>query len=77
MVNFHLIVILFIFLNRESRRKTPFAVSMKGTERDFGDPAMTVAVKQPAKSFIYLMNLIGKKFDSPAVETFKKRFDII
>ena len=50
---------------------------MKGTERDFGDPAMTVAVKQPAKSFIYLMNLIGKKFDSPAVETFKKRFDII
>ena len=50
---------------------------MKGTERNFGDPAMTVAVKQPAKSFIYLMNLIGKKFDSPAVETFKKRFDII
>ena len=46
---------------------------MKGIEREFGDPAMNVAVKQPAKSFIYLMNLIGKKFDSPAVETYKKR----
>lgn len=48
---------------------------MKGTERAFGDPAMTVAVKQPAKSFIYLMNLIGKKFHSPAVETFRKRYN--
>ena len=47
---------------------------MKGNEREFGDPAMTVAVKQPAKSYIYLMNLLGKKFDSPAVETYKKRF---
>lgn len=63
-----------IALNKESRRKTPFAISMKGNEREFGDPAMSVAVKQPQKSFIYLMHLIGKKFDSPAVQTFKKRF---
>lgn len=47
---------------------------MKGVEREFGDPAMSVAVKQPVKAYVYLMNLIGKKFESPAVETYKKRF---
>lgn len=63
-----------IALNKESRRKTPFVISMKGNEREFGDPALSVSVKQPAKAYIYLMNLIGKKYDSQAVETFKKRF---
>jgi len=63
-----------IALNTESKRKTPFVVSMKGDERLFGDPAMMVAVKQPPKAFIYLSHLIGKKFESPAVELYKKRF---
>jgi len=63
-----------IALNTESKRKTPFVVSMKGDERLFGDPAMMVAVKQPPKAFIYLSHLIGKKFESPAVEVYKKRF---
>ena len=63
-----------IALNIESKRKTPFVVSMKGDERLFGDPAMHVAVKQPPKAFIYLSHLIGKKFESPAVELYKKRF---
>jgi len=63
-----------IALNVESKRKTPLVVSMKGEDRLFGDPAMIVAVKQPAKAFIYLSHLIGKKFESPAVELYKKRF---
>jgi len=61
-------------LNKESRRKTSFVVSINGDERLFSDPAMAVAVKQPAKAFIYLSHLLGKKFESPAVELYKKRF---
>lgn len=63
-----------IALNKESRRKSPFIVSMKGNERDFGDQAMNVANKQPAKAFRYISHLLGKKFDSPAAKTFQKRF---
>jgi len=63
-----------IALNVESKRKTPFAVSMKGDERLFGASAMVTAVKQPAKAFIYLSHLLGKKFESPVVELYKKRF---
>jgi len=63
-----------IALNKESRRKTPFVVSINGNERLFSDPANVVAVKQPAKAYLYLTHLLGKKYDSPAVELYKKRF---
>jgi len=63
-----------IALNKESRRKTPFVVSINGNERLFSDPANVVAVKQPAKAYLYLTHLLGKKFDSPAVELYRKRF---
>ena len=35
----------FAFFFRESRRKTPVVVSMKGDERFFSDPAMSVVSK--------------------------------
>jgi len=63
-----------IALNVESKRKTPMVVSMKGDERLFSAPAMATSVKQPAKAFIYLTHLIGKKFESPAVDLYRKRF---
>jgi len=63
-----------IALNIESKRKTPFVVSMNGDERLFGDPAMNVAIKKPSKAYIYLTHIIGKKYDSSAVEQYKKRF---
>jgi len=63
-----------IALNMESKRKTPFVVSMNGDERLFGDPAMNVAIKKPSKAYIYLTHIIGKKYDSAAVEQYKKRF---
>jgi len=63
-----------IALNVESKRKTPFVVSMKGDERLFAAPAMAASVKHPANAFIYLSHLLGKKFESPAVELYRKRF---
>lgn len=63
-----------IALNKQSKRKTPFALSMKGNEREFGDPAYGVAIKQPNKAYLYLNHLLGKKFNSEAVKVYQKRF---
>lgn len=41
-----------VLFSRESRRKTPFVVSMNGNEREFGDPAMVVVSR---KSYIFPM----------------------
>ncbi|XP_002162294.2 hypoxia up-regulated protein 1 isoform X1 [Hydra vulgaris] len=63
-----------IALNKESRRKTPFVVSIKNDERLFSDPAMAVSVKHPENAYLYLMHILGKKYDSLAVQTYMKRF---
>lgn len=63
-----------IALNQESRRKTPAAVSLKDNERLFSDGAMTVAVKYPKNSYIYLQDVLGKKMSNPLVQQYKKRF---
>lgn len=63
-----------IALNRESQRKTPVVVSFREGERIFGDPALTIGVRFPEKTFMYLMDIIGKTIDNPLVELYKKRF---
>ncbi|GFU61410.1 hypoxia up-regulated protein 1 [Trichonephila clavipes] len=63
-----------IALNRESQRKTPVVVSFRDGERIFGDPALTIGVRFPEKTFMYLMDIIGKTIDNPVVELYKKRF---
>ncbi|GFU52564.1 hypoxia up-regulated protein 1 [Nephila pilipes] len=63
-----------IALNRESQRKTPVVVSFREGERIFSDPALTIGVRFPEKTFMYLMDIIGKKIDNPLVELYKKRF---
>ncbi|KAJ7333152.1 Hypoxia up-regulated protein 1, partial [Desmophyllum pertusum] len=55
-----------IVLNTESRRKTPVAVSLKDNERLFSDGALTMSVKYPKKSYIYVQNVLGEKFSKPA-----------
>ncbi|XP_065846137.1 hypoxia up-regulated protein 1-like isoform X2 [Oscarella lobularis] len=63
-----------IVLNKESQRKTANVVSLKGNERLFAGPAQTASVRHPKNAYKYLQHLIGKKYDSPHVELFKKRF---
>lgn len=63
-----------IALNQESRRKTPVAVSMKNNERLFSDGAMTVAVKYPKNSYIFVQDVLGKKINNPLVQQYKQRF---
>ncbi|KAL7636636.1 UNVERIFIED_CONTAM: hypothetical protein RMT77_013413 [Armadillidium vulgare] len=63
-----------IALNHESKRKTPAAISFRNGERSFGEDALSAGMKSPANSYAYLLDLLGKKVDNPAVEMYKKHF---
>lgn len=63
-----------VVLNKESKRKTPVAISFRDGERLFGDDALSVAVRFPANAYLYFMDLLGKKMDNPMVQLFQKRF---
>ncbi|XP_068229122.1 hypoxia up-regulated protein 1-like [Palaemon carinicauda] len=63
-----------IALNKESKRKTPAAISFRDGERTFSEDALTSGVRHPPGSFIYLLDLLGKKIDNPIVELYKRRF---
>lgn len=63
-----------IVLNKESKRKTPGALSFRNGERTFGEDALTTGIRFPANNYFYLLDLLGKKIDNPIVELYKKRF---
>ncbi|KAG0723727.1 Hypoxia up-regulated protein 1 [Chionoecetes opilio] len=64
-----------IALNKESKRKTPAAISFRNGERNFGEDAMNNGVRFPATNYYYLLDLLGKRAeDSPVVDVYKKRF---
>uniref|UniRef100_A0A8C3V4Y3 Hypoxia up-regulated protein 1 n=1 Tax=Catharus ustulatus TaxID=91951 RepID=A0A8C3V4Y3_CATUS len=59
-----------IVLNKESRRKTPVAVSLKENERLFGDSS----IRTPKVAFRYFQDLLGKRIDNPHVALYQSRF---
>lgn len=63
-----------IALNKESKRKTPVAVAFRDGERTFGEDAINSGIRYPAGSYLYMLDLLGKKIDNPIVELFLKRF---
>ncbi|CEF68071.1 Hypoxia up-regulated protein 1 [Strongyloides ratti] len=63
-----------IVLNKEFRRKTVNMVGLRNGERFFSDAAANLNVKFPMSTYGYLTELLGKKFDDPAVAQFQKRF---
>ncbi|KAH9500372.1 Hypoxia up-regulated protein 1 [Bulinus truncatus] len=63
-----------IALNKESSRKTPTIVAFRDGERHFANEALTTAIKFPSKAFGYLMQIIGRHYDDPQVQLYRKRF---
>ncbi len=63
-----------IALNRESKRKTASAVSLRGDERTFGSDALSNGVRYPKTCYGYLLDLLGKPFDHPQVRRFREQF---
>ena len=63
-----------IVLNKESKRKTPAAISFRNGERAVGEDAQSVGVKFPQNMYSYLLDLLGKSVDNPIVGLYQKRF---
>uniref|UniRef100_A0A8B9CB74 Hypoxia up-regulated protein 1 n=1 Tax=Anser brachyrhynchus TaxID=132585 RepID=A0A8B9CB74_9AVES len=63
-----------IVLNKESRRKTPVAVSLKENERLFGDSALGMSIRTPKVAFRYFQDLLGKHINNPQVALYQTRF---
>lgn len=63
-----------IVLNKESRRKTPVAVTLKENERFFGDSAASLAIKNPKATLRYFQQLLGKQENNPQVALYRDRF---
>ena len=63
-----------IALNKESKRKSAVAVALRGDERTFGSDALAVGVRYPQNCYFYLLDLVGKPFDHPAVKLYQERF---
>ena len=64
-----------IVLNKESRRKTPLAVSLRSSsDREFGEMAMSQAIKKPKTAYLYVTQILAKSLDSPAVKSYKERY---
>lgn len=63
-----------IVLNKESRRKTPLVVSLRGIEREFGELAMQQAIKNPKTAYLFVTQILAKSLDSPAVKSYSERF---
>lgn len=63
-----------IALNKESKRKTPAVLSIRDGLRFFGEDAQTVGVRFPSSAYSYLLDLLGKTYDNPLVESYQKRF---
>lgn len=60
-----------IVLNKESKRKTPAVVAFRDNVRTFGEDAVTVGVRFPKNSYKYLLDLLGKPYDHPMVQTYR------
>jgi len=63
-----------IVLNKESRRKTPLAVSLRGVEREFGSLALSQSIKKPKTAYLYLSTILAKSLDSAAVKAYKEKY---
>jgi hypoxia up-regulated 1 len=63
-----------IVLNKDSRRKTPNIIAVRNGERFFGDAALQMSVKQPANSYSFFTDLIGKTIDNSIVQRYQQQF---
>lgn len=63
-----------IVLNKESRRKTPLAVSLRNSEREFGNLALSQSVKRPKTAYLEIITILAKSLDSPAVKAYREKY---
>lgn len=47
---------------------------MRGSDREFGENALSQAVKSPKSAYLFIMNLLGKSIDNPAVVSYREKY---
>ncbi|KAI8813136.1 Hsp70 protein-domain-containing protein [Cladochytrium replicatum] len=65
---------LDIVLNAESKRKTGSLVTVRDGIRYFGSSAQSLSTRFPETTFVSIKNLLGKKYNDPAVSEHSKLF---
>ncbi|TPX67929.1 hypothetical protein SpCBS45565_g03451 [Spizellomyces sp. 'palustris'] len=65
---------LDIVLNAESKRKTPAIVLVRDGDRRYGSDAVSLATRFPQDTYGSLKNLLGKLYDDPIAEEYRKTF---
>jgi hypoxia up-regulated 1 len=49
-------------------------VSLRGSEREFGELALSQAIKKPQTAYFYLTQILAKSLDSPAVKAYREKY---
>lgn len=60
--------------NIQSKTKTPAALAFKDEERLFGSDALSKKVRFPKQVFVYMLEFLGKKYQSKQVKKFIEDF---
>ncbi|KAG0745224.1 hypothetical protein G6F57_009218 [Rhizopus arrhizus] len=64
---------LDVALNKDSKRKTQSVVTIRNDERIYGTDAISLAGRFPHLTYANLKSIIGKRFDDPLVEEYRRR----
>ncbi|CEP13674.1 hypothetical protein [Parasitella parasitica] len=65
---------LDVALNKDSKRKTQSVVTIRHDERTYGGDAISLAGRFPHLTYSNLKSIIGKKYDDPLAEEFRRRY---
>ncbi|KAG2214044.1 hypothetical protein INT46_004959 [Mucor plumbeus] len=65
---------LDVALNKDSKRKTQSVVTIRHNERIYGGDAISLAGRFPHLTYSNLKSIIGKRYDDPLAEEFRRRY---
>ncbi|OMJ26237.1 Hypoxia up-regulated protein 1 [Smittium culicis] len=63
-----------IVLNRDSKRKTPSALYIKGYERLFGSDAVSVSGKRPENTLLEAKSILGASYDDKIADSYRRKY---
>ncbi|PWA02609.1 hypothetical protein BB558_001257 [Smittium angustum] len=63
-----------IVLNRDSKRKTPSAITIKGTERSFGTDAVNLSGRYPDKTVLEAKTILGALYNDTVTKNYMKKY---
>lgn len=47
---------------------------MRGSDREFGENALSQAVKSPKSAYLFITHLLAKSIDNPVVKAYQEKY---